>query len=79
MKKITYLLMIVLFAACSSPVPQVSDMASGFENPENERFTSTNIQTHGYRTQPNYWLVEPAGLLGPVRLVQSINVMVDMP
>ena len=36
MKKITYLLMIVLFAACSSPVPQVSDMASGFENPGNE-------------------------------------------
>lgn len=54
-------------------------LAGDNELPEDERFTSTNIQTHGYRTEPNYWLVEPAGLLGPVRLMQSINVMVDMP
>ncbi|MBT3242918.1 MAG: hypothetical protein HN352_07205 [Bacteroidetes bacterium] len=47
-------------------------LAGDNELPEDERFTSTNITTHGYRTDPNYWLLQPAGLLGPVRLVPSV-------
>jgi hypothetical protein len=49
-------------------------LAGDNELPENERFTKTNIKTHGYRTEPNYWVVQPAGLLGPVRLVQTVMV-----
>ncbi len=52
-------------------------LAGDNELPEDERFTKTNIKTHGYRTEPNYWVVQPAGLLGPVSLVQSVMVKVD--
>lgn len=41
------------------------------ELPPDERLTHTNIQTHGYRTDPPDFLPEPAGLLGPVRLIQT--------
>ncbi len=54
-------------------------LAGDNELPENERFTRTNITTHGYRTEPNYWVVQPAGLLGPVRLVQSAILPIDRP
>lgn len=47
-------------------------LAGDNELPKDERFTSTNITTHGYRTDPNYWVVQPAGLLGPVRLLPSV-------
>ena len=46
-------------------------MAGDNELPEGQRFTRSNIKTHGFRTDPNYWLVEPAGLLGPVKLIPS--------
>jgi len=41
--------------------------------PENERFTKTNIRSDGGNWLNNYteWHVEPAGLLGPVRLLSS--------
>ncbi|HBB92774.1 MAG TPA: hypothetical protein DC042_13940 [Bacteroidales bacterium] len=52
-------------------------LAGDNELPEDERFTKTNIKTHGYRTEPNYWVVQSAGLLGPVRLVQSVVVKVN--
>lgn len=46
-------------------------LAGDNELPLDKRFTKTNIKTHGYRTDPNYWMVQPAGLLGPVRLMQT--------
>lgn len=49
-------------------------LAGDQQLPEEERFTSTNVLTHGYRTDPPYFITEPAGLLGPVRLVQTINI-----
>jgi hypothetical protein len=54
-------------------------LAGDNELPLDKRFTKTNIKTHGYRTDPNYWMVQPAGLLGPVRLVQTRNILIDMP
>ncbi len=54
-------------------------LAGDNELPEEKRFTSTNIQTHGYRTEPNYWVVQPAGLLGPVTLQQSAILDIDKP
>ena len=29
------------------------------------------VFVNGYRTDSNYWMVQPAGLLGPVRLMQT--------
>ncbi len=54
-------------------------LAGDNELPEEKRFTNTNIQTHGYRTEPNYWVVQPAGLLGPVTLLQSAILDIDNP
>jgi hypothetical protein len=47
--------------------------------PVEKRFTRTNITyTDGYRGKPGSWQVQPAGLMGPVRLLSSVNVTVDM-
>jgi hypothetical protein len=46
--------------------------------PEEKKFTHTNITFHGYRGTPGTWQVQPAGLLGPVRLLPSVDVTVDM-
>jgi len=48
--------------------------------PEEKKFTRTNIRTFdGFRAKPGtIWSVQPAGLLGPVRLLPSLDVMVDM-
>lgn len=47
--------------------------------PIEKRFTRTNITyTDGYRGKPGSWKVQPAGLLGPVRLLPSMHVMVDV-
>jgi hypothetical protein len=54
-------------------------LAGDNELPLDKRFTKTNIKTHGYRTEPNYWIVQPAGLLGPVKLMQTYTIVVDMP
>ncbi len=47
--------------------------------PVEKRYTHTNITSHGYRGKAGEWVVQPAGLLGPVRLLPSVDVMVDMP
>ncbi len=48
--------------------------------PAEKRFTRTNIATFdGFRAEPGTtWPVEPAGLLGPVRLMSSVHVSVDL-
>ena len=48
--------------------------------PEEKKFTRTNIRTFdGFRAKPGtIWSVQPAGLLGPVRLLPSKEVMVNM-
>jgi hypothetical protein len=46
--------------------------------PEEKKFTRTNITFDGYRGKPGTWQVQPAGLLGPVRLLPSVHVMVDI-
>ena len=43
--------------------------------PTDERLTRTNITFDGYRGKPGTWEVQPAGLLGPVRLVPSVQVV----
>ena len=42
--------------------------------PAEKRFTRTNITFDGYRGKPGTWQVQPAGLLGPVRLMPSVQV-----
>lgn len=46
--------------------------------PDEEKFTKTNIKTDGGSWLENYteWHVEPAGLLGPVRLLSSKEVKI---
>jgi hypothetical protein len=46
--------------------------------PAEERFTRTNITFDGYRGKPGTWQVQPAGLLGPVRLLPSLDVEVEI-
>ena len=43
--------------------------------PTDERLTRTNITFDGYRGKAGTWQVQPAGLLGPVRLVPSVQVV----
>ena len=43
-----------------------------------ERFTRTNMSFDGYWYRPTAWKVQPAGLLGPVRLLPSVDVKVDI-
>jgi hypothetical protein len=45
--------------------------------PTEDKFTRTNITFHGYRGKPGTWVVQPAGLLGPVRLVPSVRVALE--
>jgi hypothetical protein len=45
--------------------------------PTDERLTRTNITFDGYRGKPGTWEVQPAGLLGPVRLVPSVQVVLE--
>jgi hypothetical protein len=48
--------------------------------PAEKRFTRTNITTFDeYRAKPGtIWQVQPAGLLGPVQLLPSVDVLVDI-
>ncbi len=46
--------------------------------PAEKRFTHSNITFDGYWHRPQAWRVQPAGLLGPVRLLPSMHVMVDI-
>jgi hypothetical protein len=45
--------------------------------PKEKRYTRTNITFHGYKGKAGEWVVQPAGLLGPVRLLPSVDVVVD--
>ena len=46
--------------------------------PAEKKFTRTNITFDGYRGTPGTWQVQPAGLLGPVRVLPSVDMWVDM-
>ncbi len=48
------------------------------ESPEEKRFTHTNMSFDGYWYRPTAWRLQPAGLLGPVKLLPSVRVMVDI-
>jgi hypothetical protein len=47
---------------------------------EEKKFTRTNIRTFdSFRAKPGtIWHVQPAGLLGPVRLLPSVDIKIDM-
>lgn len=46
--------------------------------PAEKRFTRTNMSFDGYWYRPEAWRVQPAGLLGPVRLFPSVIVIMDI-
>ncbi len=46
--------------------------------PAEKKFTRTNITFDGYRGTPGTWQVQPAGLLGPVRVVPSVDMLVKL-
>jgi len=54
----------------------INRLAGDQNLPAEKKFTRTNITFDGYRGKPGTWQVQPAGLLGPVRLLPSVNVMV---
>lgn len=45
---------------------------------EKDRFTRTNMSFDGYWSRPEIWHVQPAGLLGPVRVLASESVTIDI-
>jgi len=53
-------------------------LAGDLDLPAEKKFTRTNITFNGYRGKPGTWQVQPAGLLGPVRLLPSVDVKVDI-
>ena len=56
----------------------INRLAGDQDLPAEKRFTRTNITFDGYRGTPGTWQVQPAGLLGPVRLLPSVDVIVDI-
>jgi hypothetical protein len=56
----------------------INRLAGDQDLPAEKRFTRTNITFDGYRGTPGTWQVQPAGLLGPVRLLPSVDVKVDI-
>jgi hypothetical protein len=56
----------------------INRLAGDQNLPAEKKFTRTNITFDGYRGTPGTWQVQPAGLLGPVRLLPSVHVMVDI-
>ncbi|MBW1900736.1 MAG: hypothetical protein JRJ20_03785 [Deltaproteobacteria bacterium] len=46
--------------------------------PAEKKFTRTNMSFDGYWYRPETWRVQPAGLLGPVRLLPSVRVIIDI-
>lgn len=56
----------------------INRLAGDQNLPAEKKFTRTNITFDGYRGKSGTWQVQPAGLLGPVRLLPSIHVMVDI-
>jgi hypothetical protein len=55
----------------------INRLAGDQDLPPEERWTRTNITFDGYRGKPGTWRVQPAGLLGPVRLVPSMHVVLE--
>ncbi len=45
--------------------------------PMEQRFTHTNMSFDGYWRRVTTWKTQPAGLLGPVRLLQSVQIVAD--
>jgi len=47
---------------------------------EEKKFTRTNVRTFDeFRAKPGtIWSVQPAGLLGPVRLIPSVDIKIDI-
>ncbi|MFC2141546.1 glycosyl hydrolase [Acidobacteriota bacterium] len=56
----------------------INRLAGDQDLPAEKKFTRTNITFDGYRGQPGTWQVQPAGLLGPVRLLPSVDVKLDI-
>ena len=56
----------------------INRLAGDQNLPAEKRFTRTNITFDGYRGKPGTWQVQPAGLLGPVRLLAALDVMIDV-
>jgi len=58
----------------------INRLAGDKDLPEADRFTKTNITADGGTWLENWteWSAEPAGLLGPVRLLSSVDVQVEL-
>ncbi len=54
----------------------INRLAGDQNLPAEKKFTRTNITFDGYRGKPGTWQIQPAGLLGPVRLLPSIHFQV---
>jgi hypothetical protein len=48
--------------------------------PDEKKFTRTNVRTFDeFWAKPGtIWHVQPAGLLGPVRLIPSVDIKIDI-
>jgi len=51
----------------------INRLAGDAELPADKKLTRTNIVTDGSQWRPEPWRAQPAGLLGPVRLLSSAN------
>ncbi len=56
----------------------INRLAGDQDLPKDKKFTNTNVLSHGYMSRPSDYQIQPAGLLGPVRLLQSAKVYLDM-
>jgi len=54
----------------------INRLVGDMKLPDDKRFTRTNVKKIGWGDDP--WKIGPAGLLGPVRVMQSVNVRVDL-
>ena len=54
----------------------INRLAGDQNLPPEKKFTCTNITFDGYRGKAGTWQVQPAGLLGPVRLLPSVHIVV---
>jgi hypothetical protein len=52
----------------------INRLAGDKDLPTEERLTSTNVLSHGYMSRPGDFRIQPAGLLGPVKLIQSKDI-----
>jgi hypothetical protein len=53
----------------------INRLSGDLELPPEKRLTRTNIKFDGYRPDPDSWQPQPSGLLGPVRLLATRDVV----